>query len=217
MKIFFRWVLNILRITYGQPGSGAQCHALRAYLEMNMSIVFRTSSFPWPVFMLSQNFECTVMILLEYMTVFEQVMHHFTSTVCNELDALPLAKEAAATASHQAKTWACSQTHAQSCARSLSQNRKHSKSPQSKKFNMFTFKWHTLGHYPSIVWHYGTLDLLGTHIVYVLISWTTGIFSSGCRERLNTSRSSDSIRGPTRTNTNTRLQNMNSDSHGWDI
>ena len=101
--------------------------------------------------------------------VFGQVMRHFTSTVCNELDALPLAKEAAATASGQAKTQARSQTRAQSHARSLSQDWKRSKSPQSKTFNMFTFKWHTLGHYPSIIRHYGTLDLLGTHIVHVTI------------------------------------------------
>lgn len=89
-------------------------------------------------------------------------MRQFTSTVCEDLEALPLAREEGARASRRAKARARSHSHPRS--RSHSQTRK---SPQQKKFNMFTYKWHALGHYPNIIRNYGTLDLLGTHIVCV--------------------------------------------------
>ena len=88
-------------------------------------------------------------------------MCQFTSTVCEDLKALPLAREEGARTSRCAKAHACSHSH----PRSQSHSQTH-KSPQQKKFNMFTYKWHALGHYPNIIWNYGTLDLLGMCIIF---------------------------------------------------
>ena len=68
-----------------------------------------------------------------------------------------------------------------------------------KNFNMFTFKWHNLTHYPSIIHRFATLNLLGTHMVR-LMKYS---FNLSFRERQNISESSAYIDEQTRVRSST--------------
>ena len=105
-------------------------------------------------------------------TVLGKDARYFADDVCEQLPAIPLAREVAARRRRQhRKAQQARSASPRNHSRSQTPSRSTSPSPSRKRkyFNMYTYKWHNLGHYPDIIRKYGTLDLLGTPKVRSLL------------------------------------------------
>ena len=155
---------------------------------------FKMLYFQWRFSMDFQSFICIrtphFWSIMGLTTLLGKDACYFTEYVCEQLPAGPLAKELAARRRQQwQKAQSTSQRdHSRSPppSRSTSHQRQHhsqtwsnsSPSPHRKQkyFNMYTYKWHALGHYTYVIRKYGTLDLVGTPKVCSLL-WFISLIS----------------------------------------